>query len=90
MKIIIIAALFVAVLVPSCFAEKAKSHEECLKQVPGDWGPNFGKEWHKNEAIYWGCRLGMPSQTVASWQKALDEMGMAQEISLRKYKGANS
>lgn len=58
--------------------------------VPGDWGaegPNFGTEWHKNEAIYWGCRLGVTSETVASWQKASEELGMAQEISLARIQG---
>ena len=46
-----------------------KSHEACLKLVPGDWGPNFGEEWKQNEAVYWGCRLGVPVETVKEWQR---------------------
>jgi hypothetical protein len=32
-----------------------KSHEDCLKLVPGDWGANFGEKWKQHEAVYWGC-----------------------------------
>lgn len=46
-----------------------KSHEECLKLVPGDWGPNFGEGWKQHEAVYWGCRLGASEETVKQWQK---------------------
>jgi hypothetical protein len=56
------------------------SHEQCIKAIPGDWGPNFGDEWHRNESLYWGCRLGVPAETVATWQKAAEEFGMAQDI----------
>jgi hypothetical protein len=45
-----------------------KSHEDCLKLVPGDWGPNFGDEWKQHEAVYWGCRLGVPVETIHEWQ----------------------
>jgi hypothetical protein len=30
-----------------------KSHEDCLKLVPGDWGANFGEKWKQHEAVYW-------------------------------------
>lgn len=70
--------LFVASL---AFAEqKPKTHEECIKQVPGDWGPNFGAEWHYNEASYWACRNGVSVATVEVWQKAAGEEGMADDI----------
>jgi hypothetical protein len=57
-----------------------KSHEECIKLVPGDWGPNFGVEWHQHEAVYWGCRLGVPSEDVKTWQQLAVGSGMIQDI----------
>jgi hypothetical protein len=57
-----------------------KSHEECLKLVPRDWGPNFGVQWHHNEAIYWGCRLVVPTESVERWQQVADVSGMIQKI----------
>jgi len=57
-----------------------KSHEECLKLVPGAWGPNFGVQWHHHEAIYWGCRLGVPTESVESWQQVAGVTGMIQNI----------
>jgi hypothetical protein len=70
--------LFVASLV---FAQQnPKSHEECIKQVPGDWGPNFGDKWHQNEAVYWACRNGVTAETIKAWQKAAEELDMASEI----------
>lgn len=55
-----------------------KSHEECLKVVPGDWGPNFGEEWKQHEAVYWGCRLSVPIETVREWQQF--SAGMIQDL----------
>jgi hypothetical protein len=75
---------FFAMLVFCCISPtqtsaqtRRKSHEECRKLVPTDWGPNFGEEWHQHESIYWGCRLGVPPQSVQSWQ---DPFGMIQDI----------
>ena len=68
-------------LASAAFAgQKPKSHEQCIKEVPGAWGPNFGDEWHRNEAHYWACRNGVTVETTQAWQHAADELGMAQEI----------
>jgi hypothetical protein len=77
--------LFLGVLLCSlastAFAQqKPKSDEECIKEVPGDWGPNFGDQWRHNEARYWACRIAVPVETIQAWQRAADELGMAQEI----------
>lgn len=45
-----------------------RSHDDCLKLVPGDWEPNFGEEWKQHEAVYWGCRLGASVETIQQWQ----------------------
>jgi len=71
----------VALLIPSArlFAQNPqKSHEDCLKLVPGDWGPNFGEEWKQHEAVYWGCRLGVPLETIRQWQHF--SSGMIQDL----------
>jgi hypothetical protein len=57
-----------------------KSHEQCLKLVPGDWGPNFGAQWHENEARYWACRLGRTPETVRALQKTAEVEGFMQDI----------
>lgn len=73
--------ILLSLLAPAAFAQrKPKSHEQCVKEVPGNWGPNFGDEWHRNEARYWACRDGMTVETIQAWQRAADEQGMAQEI----------
>jgi hypothetical protein len=78
---ILLVGLTVLLIVPGSFAQqKTKSHEECMMEVPGDWGPNFGDKWHDNEARYWACRNGVPVETVKAWQRAADEMDMAAEI----------
>jgi hypothetical protein len=59
---------------------QTRSHEDCVKQVPEDWGPNFSEVWHQHEAAYWGCRLGVSAATVAAWQGASHEQEMAQNI----------
>lgn len=83
-----IAGIIVLLTISTClFGQVPKSHEECIKRVPSDWGPNFGAEWHHNEAAYWGCRLGVPTETVATWQKTANESGMAQQISTSKVEG---
>ena len=87
MKIAIAGLAFLLVAAGSLAGQTQKSHEKCIKRVPGDWGPNFGEQWHHNEALYWGCRLGVSSETVATWQKAANEMGMAQQISTSKVDG---
>ena len=58
---------------------KGKLHEECIELVPGDWGTNFGAEWHQHEAVYWGCRLAVSPDAVQSWQ---DPDGMIQDVRL--------
>jgi hypothetical protein len=69
------------VMTPFAFAQqRPETHDECIKQVPGDWGPNFGEEWHRNEALYWACRDGVSVSTVEAWQKAVGEYGMADNI----------
>lgn len=76
-----LCGLILLLLAPILFAQqKPRSHEECIKEVPGDWGPNFGDQWHGNEARYWACRLGVPIKTVREWQQAVHEEGMANEI----------
>jgi hypothetical protein len=55
-----------------------KSHDDCLKLVPGDWGPNFGEEWKQHEAVYWGCRLGASVETIKQWQQF--SSGMIQDL----------
>jgi hypothetical protein len=55
-----------------------KSQEECLKLVPGDWGPNFGQKWKQHESVYWGCRVGVSEETVGQWQHF--SAGMIQEL----------
>jgi hypothetical protein len=67
--------------------QKPKSHEECLKLVPGDWGPKFGAQWHQKEAVYWACRNGVSISTAKAWQKAADESDMASEITPVTVKG---
>lgn len=78
-------SLFLGILVSSlasaAFAQQQpKPHEQCIKEVPGDWGPNFGDQWHRNEAHYWACRNGVTVETIQAWQRAADEQDMASEI----------
>jgi hypothetical protein len=73
-------ALFLFVASSVCAQQKPKSHEQCLKQAPGDWGPNFGDKWHQNEAVYWACRNGVSAETIKAWQQAAEEQDMATEI----------
>jgi hypothetical protein len=83
-KAICLLAMTVICLSASAVRIKAqvapRSHEECMKLVPGDWGPNFGEQWHEHEAVYWGCRLGVPAQTVTEWQQVADVEGMIQDL----------
>ncbi|HEV2401009.1 MAG TPA: hypothetical protein VGS27_29010 [Candidatus Sulfotelmatobacter sp.] len=77
----LLVGLVVSLAVSSVFAQqKPRPHEQCIKQVPGDWGPNFGDKWHDNEARYWACRNGVPVETIKAWQRAADEEDMATEI----------
>jgi hypothetical protein len=63
--------------------QAAKSHEQCIQEVPGDWGTNFAQSWHQHEARYWACRLGVSVETVQAWQGAADERDeMAQDVEL--------
>jgi hypothetical protein len=87
MKKLLIQLCLLLAFTGNGFTQTPKSHEECIKRVPGDWGPNFGDQWHHNEALYWGCRLGVPPDTVAEWQRVVNEEGMAQQILLRKVDG---
>ncbi len=74
--------IFVFLLLTSFVSaqQKPRSHEQCIKQVPGDWGPNFGDKWHQNEAFYWACRSGVTAETIKAWQRAAEEEDMASEI----------
>ena len=87
MKFAIIGAFCLLTVTGGARGQTAGSHEDCLKRVPGDWGPNFGNVWHRNEALYWGCRLGVPPETVEEWQRAANEMGAAEQISQSKVEG---
>jgi hypothetical protein len=75
--------LLLAMMIALLFAAQGrgqtsgKSEAECRKADPGSWGPNFGDEWHAHEAVYWGCRLGVPAETVRAWQ---DPYGMIVDI----------
>src|ERR1700722_18480706 len=78
-------SLFLGILLSSlasaAFAQQElKSHEQCIKEVSGNWGPNFGDQWHRNEAHYWACRNGVTVETIQAWQHTADELGMAHEI----------
>ncbi len=55
-----------------------KPHEDCMKLVPGDWGPNFGAVWQQHEAVYWGCRIGVSEETIRQWQQF--SSGMIQDL----------
>ena len=74
------------ILIVATFAvgqQKARSHEQCIQKVPGDWGPNFRQSWHQHEARYWACRLGVPVETVEGWQKAAGEVDeIAEDVQL--------
>jgi hypothetical protein len=77
-----LAGLVLLLVITSlAFAQhEPKTHEECIKQVPGDWGPNFGDKWHNNEARYWACRNAVSVGTIKEWQAAAQEEEMATEI----------
>ena len=84
-RVFTMRSLFLGILLSSLASaalaqQKPKSHEQCIKEVPGDWGPNFGDEWHRNEAHYWACRHGVTVETIQAWQRAADEQDMASEI----------
>jgi hypothetical protein len=67
-----VIALFCFISLPQLSAQTiSRSHEDCLKLVPGDWGPNFGEEWRQHEGVYWGCRLGVPVETIKAWQEVV-------------------
>ena len=81
MRSLLIGVALVSLISSFVFArQKPKSHEQCIKQVPGDWGPNFGDEWHKHEALYWACRTGVTVEMIRAWQKAAEEDDMVTEI----------
>jgi hypothetical protein len=65
-----------------------KADKDCLRLTESDWGPNFGEQWHRNEAIFWGCKLGIPAETVADWQKVDKSSGMIQDAILTNFHGA--
>jgi hypothetical protein len=71
--------------VPQIYGQaRVKSAAECAKLVPGNWGANFGQEWHEHEAVYWGCRLGASSEAVKNWQ---DPFGIIQDLQLASING---
>jgi hypothetical protein len=80
MRSLFVVLLLSALAIGALAQQKPKSHEQCIKEVPGDWGPNFGDQWHRNEARYWACRDGVSVETIQAWQKAADEEDMASEI----------
>jgi hypothetical protein len=69
----------------SAFGQRPKSASECTKVVPGDWGRD--DQWHQHEALYWGCRLGVPAETVKEWQTAAYIEDRMQEVSLARLDG---
>jgi hypothetical protein len=72
-------ALFCFISLPQLSAQTiGKSHEDCLKLVPGDWGSNFGEDWKQHESVYWGCRLGASVETIKQWQQF--SSGMIQDL----------
>jgi hypothetical protein len=76
-----IGILFVFFLVGDLTAQVTrKSADECRKQVPRDWGPNFGQEWRHHEAIFWGCRLALPTATVENWQRIGNLTGSIEDL----------
>lgn len=70
-------------------AKKAGTHEACLKGLPADWGPNFGWQWRKNEALYWACRLAVPVGRVHAWQRSADLSGVIKDIIPVRLHGAD-
>jgi hypothetical protein len=81
MKSLLMGTTLLSLICSFAFAQrKPQSHEQCIKQVPGDWGPNFGDEWHEHEALYWACRNGVTVETIKTWQRAAEEEDMAAEI----------
>src|SRR5437660_2998326 len=85
---VLLLLVLIMVAVRNLYSQKArKSHEQCLKLVPGDWGPNFGAEWHDNEARYWACRLGETPDTVRTWQKVAGIEGFMQDIVIASIDG---
>jgi hypothetical protein len=48
-------------------------------------GPNFGEQWHRNEAIFWGCKLGVLAETVEEWQRVDKGSGMIQHAILTNF-----
>lgn len=81
MRAFFLLVLFCFALSPCLYGQTVgHSHEECIKLVPGNWGPNFGEEWHQRETVYWGCRLGTSAETIRVWQQAANVSGMTQDI----------
>ena len=83
----LLISLFFVISVAAFTQQKPGSHDDCIQQVPGDWGPNFGDSWHEHEARYWSCRVGVSVTMVKAWQRAANEMDMADDIQLVSLKG---
>jgi hypothetical protein len=80
-SVVSLGSLLICVLTTGLYCQTAgNSHQECLEGLPSSWGSNFGPEWHKNEAAYWACRLGVDSKTVETWKKAANLRGMFQDL----------
>src|SRR5260370_7011072 len=66
---LVLLMLLCLFFVPQIYGQaRVKSAAEWAKLVPGNWGANFGQEWHEHEAVYWGCRLGASSEAFKNWQ----------------------
>jgi hypothetical protein len=63
-----------------CAQTSGRSEVECRKQLPRNWGPNFGVQWRQHEATYWGCRLGVPGESIKEWRNIADVSGAIQNI----------
>ncbi len=58
---------------PRTFAQTVgKSQFDCDKLEPRNWKGGSIEEMRGEEAAYWGCRMGVPAETVKQWQQASD------------------
>jgi hypothetical protein len=70
-------------LAPSILAQAGgKSQQNCEKVGPHTWKHGSIEEMSEQEAVYWGCRMGLPTATIKQWQQASDEPDPISEIKL--------
>lgn len=56
---------------PGAWAQAgAKSPTQCDKLGPRTWKASSVEEMRFQEAVYWGCRMDVPAETVMEWQQA--------------------